>query len=517
MLIGNSGVGKSSLVQAGVIGSLKRQRWPGDETRAWPDALRDSRAWAYLSIKPGEQPVRALAGAFTGLWFEDPTDPARFQRTDEWTARLRDGGSLADLLEATQAHFQRMGMDPPSRVLLYVDQGEELYSRADKTEAARFSKVLSGSLANPSLTVMASMRSDYYGYLQADAALFGVAEKVDVPPLGSDELRGVLRSPAQRMKVSFDSEGFVDQMVQSAEGQPGALPLLADAMAEVWKRMQERGDRVLRLTEQPGIAQTGSSLARRADRFLERNPAQHAATRNLFTLRLVSIPAEGEPVRRRATRAECSDAEWAVVEALAGPDWRILVTGESEGAATAEVAHEIILTKWDTLKRWLAEEREFLIWKSAAERSMQDWRSTPFYFKRDALLSGSSLFQARRWMRSKNAHLTKETRRYIGKSLRRNWPILMLGALGTITVLLFIAMSLTFGPYSARYAELSKTDPNAGNTLLTDPEFFWTLVIFFATFLSIILTIVVLLLIYSKVRSTRSCATAAVARSRVNE
>ena len=29
-LIGNSGVGKSSVVQAGVIGSLKRQRWPGD-------------------------------------------------------------------------------------------------------------------------------------------------------------------------------------------------------------------------------------------------------------------------------------------------------------------------------------------------------------------------------------------------------------------------------------------------------------------------------------------------------
>src|SRR4029453_14797705 len=28
-LVGNSGVGKSSLVQAGVIGSLKRQRWPG--------------------------------------------------------------------------------------------------------------------------------------------------------------------------------------------------------------------------------------------------------------------------------------------------------------------------------------------------------------------------------------------------------------------------------------------------------------------------------------------------------
>jgi hypothetical protein len=37
-LVGNSGVGKSSLVQAGVIGSLKRQRLPSRQ-RVWPQAL----------------------------------------------------------------------------------------------------------------------------------------------------------------------------------------------------------------------------------------------------------------------------------------------------------------------------------------------------------------------------------------------------------------------------------------------------------------------------------------------
>src|SRR5262245_23865265 len=42
-LVGNSGVGKSSLVQAGVIGALKRQRWPGGHT-TWPEGLKDSRA-----------------------------------------------------------------------------------------------------------------------------------------------------------------------------------------------------------------------------------------------------------------------------------------------------------------------------------------------------------------------------------------------------------------------------------------------------------------------------------------
>src|SRR5262249_16798153 len=51
-LIGNSGVGKSSLVQAGVIGALRRQRWPSDDDAnasmaAWPSELKASRSWAY--------------------------------------------------------------------------------------------------------------------------------------------------------------------------------------------------------------------------------------------------------------------------------------------------------------------------------------------------------------------------------------------------------------------------------------------------------------------------------------
>ena len=138
-LIGNSGVGKSSLVQAGVIGSLKRQRWPGDAGLVWPHDLGNSRAWSYLTMKPGEQPLRALAGAFTSLWFEDPTDPTRLQRTDEWEARLKEKGRLSELIDATEARFRQMNIEPPRRILLYVDQGEELYSRASKEDARRFS------------------------------------------------------------------------------------------------------------------------------------------------------------------------------------------------------------------------------------------------------------------------------------------------------------------------------------------------------------------------------------------
>src|SRR5262249_47473632 len=57
------------------------------------------------------------------------------------------------------------------------------------------------------------------------------------------------------------------------------------------------------------------------------------------------------------------DAEWALVEQLAGPDWRLIVTGEKDGKATAEGAHEILFKTWPTLKRWLEDERDFLVWR----------------------------------------------------------------------------------------------------------------------------------------------------------
>src|SRR5262245_15736624 len=107
-LIGNSGVGKSSLVQAGVIGALKRQRWPGTDEAAsgllkWPSQLKASRSWAYLTIRPGENPIRAVASAFTALWFAERGDPKRHDWVDGWEARLNGKGRLRELLDDTQA------------------------------------------------------------------------------------------------------------------------------------------------------------------------------------------------------------------------------------------------------------------------------------------------------------------------------------------------------------------------------------------------------------------------------
>ena len=254
-------------------------------------------------MKPGQDPIGALMSEFSALWFSDPTDPKRVDRRQEWADRLREGKArLADVIKASDDHLRNgLSLTPPPRIFLYIDQGEELYARSPLAERKRFSEIIADGLArNPErLIVMTSQRADHYGGLQANAALFRLAETIDVPPLGADNLALVLREPARVLGVGFESDDLVSHIVKSVEDQPGALPLLADLFTDLWERMRERGDGTLRVSDRREIIQVGAALSKRANKFLAEHPNKVEAVKRLFTLRLAHVPRQGEPVRAR--------------------------------------------------------------------------------------------------------------------------------------------------------------------------------------------------------------------------
>jgi hypothetical protein len=171
VLIGNSGVGKSSVAQAGVIASLRRQGWPetaGDVGRPWSQAFTNSRQWCFVTVRPGAEPIRALVDAFLEAWQFNAGDPIRIRQRNDWVELLLGGNGntrLADLLDETGRRYKELNQPEPPAFFLYIDQGEELYVRAEERQRRRFSELLAQALPEPHLRMMMSMRSDFLGFL----------------------------------------------------------------------------------------------------------------------------------------------------------------------------------------------------------------------------------------------------------------------------------------------------------------------------------------------------------------
>jgi hypothetical protein len=373
-LIGNSGAGKSSIVEAGVFAALRRQRMPGGGE--WPDALFGSREWANITMRPGEDPFAALVTAFFGLWYGDNiSDPELFERRNKWIARLKDGrGLIADLLHATQKRFeQELGLAAPRRVLLNIDQSEELYSLTPEPLREPFSRLLVKSLGDPRLRVLASLCSDSYGHLQANATLYKRSARIEVLPFDAQGLKTAIAEPARVLGARLEPS-LADFIASRAAKQADALPLLVFWMRVLWRRMQARGDGALRLDAKSEIADLAGALSAEADRRLAAHHADQDAMKRLLTQKLTLVQSEGKPLPRRVPLTALDLAETRLVEALA--DAGLAVTGGDANGGFAEIAHEALLHGWRTLASWLDTERKF--GDGAARGAPRRWRFLRF-------------------------------------------------------------------------------------------------------------------------------------------
>jgi formylglycine-generating enzyme required for sulfatase activity len=425
VLLGNSGVGKSSLAQAGVTAALVRQGWPDGVKDAgpWPPAFRNSRRWCFLKLRPGIEPLKALVESFLRTWQFDATDPLWARRQAEWVGTLMDERfTIIDLMDATERRCEELRQPKPPAFFLYIDQGEELYVRAEERQHRRFSQAVTRGLRDPRLRALMSLRSDFLGYLQTEEELFDVHHQINVPPLRRAELHEVVTRPAELLFARFETGHLASDIAERAAAdsakETGALPLLSYLLDDMWSKMVERGDGTLRLSS--GAVELGRVLVERADAFLAEHPDAESQLRRVLTLKLATVREDGEPTRRRALRSEFQEDEWRLVSALADYPNRLLVTATpDEGDTYAEVAHEAIFGRWDKLREWIAAEREFLAWRSGIEAARRAWRATPAGAQHDALLMGAALTQAQNWLARRAEDLPKIDQEFIFESVRR--------------------------------------------------------------------------------------------------
>ncbi|MFF4832619.1 AAA family ATPase [Streptomyces sp. NPDC001315] len=475
MLVGASGAGKSSLLNAGLVPTLQ-DGGLGDE---------GSRAREVLQLVPGADPFAELTRRIPEL---EPVVSTAKEAAAKESGTPSDTPSrtpqFADAVRETlTAWAQRETASAPPPVVI-VDQFEEAFTLcSDEAYRRTFIQFLHAACTPPDpegtapVLVVLGIRADFYeqclGYPELADAL--QHRHMVLGPLTTTELREAVTGPAKAVGLELEP-GLAELIVRevSADGPRGAhdagvLPLLSHALLATWQRRKAGRLTLAGYRAAGGIQGAVAATAERAWSGLD--PAARAAAR-LLLLRLVRLGEDTQATRRRGTRrqlAEESTDPDKTEESLEALVRARLVTLDSD---TVEITHEALLTAWPRLRTWIDEDRSDHLLRQRLEEDGRAWEGSG----RDSslLYRGSRLEQAHSWARSAgNTFLTRSAVDFLAASarLRKRTVWISRAAVSTLVVLAILAAGAAVIAWQQRNdAVFEQVVAEADRVQYTDPS-----------------------------------------------
>jgi basic membrane lipoprotein Med (substrate-binding protein (PBP1-ABC) superfamily)/DNA-binding SARP family transcriptional activator len=394
-LVGPSGSGKSSVLAAGLIPSLRAGVIPGSER------------WVLAPFVPGAHPLEqleAVVAKVAGL----PIGLA--QLLDQRDTNGSPGPALRT-------------MPDDGRLVLAIDQFEEVFSVADEQVRRRFLNALASAVTEPDgqVVVVLAMRADYYDRpltYPSFADVF-IPAVMNVLPMTKPELEAAVVSPAERVGVKVDPALLAELVAETAD-QSGALPLLQYALTELF---EQRTVPSLTLTGYRSLGGLKGILSRRAESlYAALSPDEQRAAMQVF-LRLVRLGHGTIDSRRRLLLSDLVDLDVDPVvlsEVLGAFGRHRLLSFDRDavtGMATAEVAHEALLREWDRLAGWIDRHRTALRRHETFAAAVDEWEASGRH--NDYLLTGGRLSEFEAWRTEGTLHLTGREREFLEAGLAR--------------------------------------------------------------------------------------------------
>ncbi len=423
-VLGASGSGKSSLLRAGLLPSVKG-----------PAVL----------LTPGARPLEECAVKFAAALGVAPG-----ALLDDFAAHPRNLGLAA----------RRLADGGDEDLVLVVDQFEEVFTLCqDDPERAQFLDALVTAAAEPGsrTRVVLGIRTDFYTHCARHADLADVLQdaQVLVGPMTTEELRQAISRPAVDAGYRVEN-ALVSRLVADATGQPGVLPLLSHALLETWRR---RRGTTLTLTAYESTGGIERAIAQTSEAtFAKLSVRQQRLARQIF-LRMTALGEGTEDTKRRISRSEIDTEEEDTAVVLGELAAARLVTLDDTGI---EITHEALIRGWPRLREWLTEDREGLRVHRQLTEATDAWESV----EEDPgwLYRGTRLAIAREWAARQDSALSRRERRFLDASLgvehaeqerdrRRSRRLRQLVAL--LAVLLVFAVTATV--YAVR-AQTTATD-----------------------------------------------------------
>ncbi len=400
-VVGASGSGKSSVVHAGLIAQLQQGvQLPGSDS------------WWVESFRPGARPLQALYCRLAGAGTEEE--------------RAKEQMQLEGILyQGVEGFVCWLRSRPEPMVVLIADQFEEVFTLATPSDRQHFLDILLGALdcAGDRFKLVLVLRADFITSCLEVPALAKLLQQssVLVPPyLTADDYRRAIVKPAEKVGLKVE-QALVDVLLQELNRSPGDLPVLQFVLEQLWE-CRQGGELTLEAYHKK-IGGLQGALERKAQAVYDSLDPEAQACAQWIFLALTQLGEGKEDTRRRALKSELTVKKYPAglvertLQALTAAKL-IVMSAESDEAAvgssrdadasrlepedqileqmkqevTVEVAHEILIRHWSTLRWWLEENRARLRVQRQLAQSALLWKQSGR--QPDFLLRGVRLAEA---------------------------------------------------------------------------------------------------------------------------
>ncbi|MEU8436768.1 caspase family protein [Streptomyces sp. NPDC029216] len=461
ILLGVSGVGKSSLLRAGLLPALRRDARDADTPLGWEPVL----------LAPTAHPLDALAQALTG--------PTRLP-----------AGPLGRLLVDEPHAVADLSSRPGAGLALIVDQFEETFNLCeDEQERTAFIRALTALAAvggspgtRTPLTVLLSLTAHSFAACAERPELVrAVTERqFVVPPLSPREIRAAVTEPARQENLRIEP-GLVDLILTDlGHGLDPAGPErtatvgtglvhLAQALTATWER---RVDGVLTVGGYRASGGIAGAVTQSADAVLRGlDPNQRLVAQQLL-LRTIrpGRPLEGVPPFRQAVDRDTLVRELGERHTPPLLDLLLRAGLLTQNGQAVQPAHEALLQSWPLMRRWLADDPEWrsrhaqltdaaAAWRAAGEHEADLYRGHTLARALELTADRTRLEVGAEALRFLDASVRSQ--RSATRRARTGRRLLLLGATTSAVVL---AAASVLGWVAHRAQERATADAGAGRS-----------------------------------------------------
>lgn len=397
-IVGASGSGKSSLLRAGLLPGIERSEGFTRTVVFRPSELGDSLIGGLAAR------ILAVLPELTRASFRDGDGLARVCVESPLSARAAIETALKDWGEA-EASTRSLDHAPVTRLIIAVDQAEELLTARSPTERDQFVALLLALLAGTRVWAVFSFRSDFYAALQRDARLGPLKDRAGQFDLGAPapaDLALMITEPARAagliMEVDDEQRSLALEIAADTSG-ADSLPMLEFALNTLFEQAHARGERVLRVADYLHMGRAAGALGTAAERLLATLPAsvQQAFPRVLRELVDLNLQSDNRMSTSRACGLEhfSGDADaLRLIEALSRPEARLLSLFDLDGKPHCRVSHESLFDRWPRAQAQIQADARRLDARRRLEEDAALWQQADAADKPQRLLQNLPLEEA---------------------------------------------------------------------------------------------------------------------------